>query len=305
MGILFDGLMPTNTSISLIDRVKEVATKPFVFVLGHNHGDHSGAMPYAYDAGVDVYMCDRVGPAGGDWSIQVYNKKYTSANAVIDSEKTGTYTGDKVHLIDEGYVFDLGNCKFEVVHLPGHEDASILIYDRANGLLFSSDIYAVNRYWVADQFAAKGVKQDLLLSLHQQLMDIYTKDGAQVKELYTGHNRIGMGGDYLTIWEQCLQKLVDYGPDGVSDDRRGDGAILAIDGNPYETMNWTGFAEDGKMIHAQYKGLYDGKTYYRLEVDNRGTENPLVSSNMYWDYKTNAHLSNIPFKDATLVGHDF
>ena len=76
-------------------------------VLGHNHGDHSGAMPYAYDAGVDVYMCDRVGPAGGDWSIQVYNKKYTSANAVIDSEKTGTYTGDKVHLIDEGYVFDL------------------------------------------------------------------------------------------------------------------------------------------------------------------------------------------------------
>lgn len=305
MGILFDGLMPTNTTISLVDRVKEVATKPFVFVLGHNHGDHSGAMPYAYEAGVDVYMCDRVGPAGTDWSIQVYNKKYTSANPVIDEERTGSYTGNLVHQIDEGFVFDLGNCKFEVVHLPGHENASILIYDRENGLLFSSDIYAVNRYWVADQFSARMVKQDLLLSLHQQLMDIYTRDGAQVKELYTGHNRIGMGGDYLTIWEQCLQKLVDYGPDGVSDDRRGDGAILAMDGDQYETMNWTGFAEDGKMIHAQYKGDYDGKTYYRIEVDNRGTENPLVSSNMYWDYKTNAHLSNISFKDATLVGHDF
>lgn len=305
MGILYDGLMPTNTTISLVDRVKEVATKPFVFVLGHNHGDHSGAMPYAYEAGVDVYMCDRVGPAGTDWSIQVYNRKYTSANPIVDEERTGSYTGNLVHLIDEGYEFDLGNCKFEVVHLPGHEDASILLYDRANGLLFSSDIYAVNRYWVADQFSARMVKQDLLLSLHQQLMDIYTKDGAQVKELYTGHNRIGMGGDYLTIWEQCLQKLVDYGPDGVSDDRRGDGAILAMDGDQYETMNWTGFAENGKMIHAQYKGEYDGKTYYRIEVDNRGTENPLVSSNMYWDYNTNAHLSNISFKDATLVGHDF
>ena len=305
MGILYDGLMPTNTTISLVDRVKEVATKPFVFVLGHNHGDHSGAMPYAYEAGVDVYMCDRVGPAGTDWSIQVYNRKYTSANPIVDEERTGSYTGNLVHLIDEGYEFDLGNCKFEVVHLPGHEDASILLYDRANGLLFSSDIYAVNRYWVADQFSARMVKQDLLLSLHQQLMDIYTKDGAQVKELYTGHNRIGMGGDYLTIWEQCLQKLVDYGPDGVSDDRRGDGAILAMDGDQYETMNWTGFAENGKMIHAQYKGEYDGKTYYRIEVDNRGTENPLVSSNMYWDYNTNAHLSNISFKDATLVGHNF
>ena len=88
MGILYDGLMPTNTNISLIDRVKEVATKPFVFVLGHNHGDHSGAMPYAYEQGMDIYMCDRVGPAGGDWSIQEYNKKYTSANAVVDTERT-------------------------------------------------------------------------------------------------------------------------------------------------------------------------------------------------------------------------
>ena len=41
------------------------------------------------------------------------------------------------------------------------------------------------------------------MSLHQQLMDIYTKDGGQVKELYTGHNRIGCGGDYLTtVWKK-------------------------------------------------------------------------------------------------------
>ena len=304
MGILYDGLMPTNTNISLIDRVKEVATKPFVFVLGHNHGDHSGAMPYAYEQGMDIYMCDRVGPAGGDWSIQEYNKKYTSANAVVDTERTGSYTGDKVHLIDEGYVFDLGNCKFEVVHLPGHEDASILIYDRANGLLFSSDIYAVNRYWVADNTGATGVKQDLLLSLHQQLMDIYTKDGAQVKELYTGHNRIGMGGDYLTMWEQCLQKFVDFGGAALTDNRRGDGTLMAQDGNEYETLNWTGLTQSGKHIHAQYKGVYDGKTYYRLEIDRTG-ENAQPEDGLYFDYKTNAHLSNIYFKDATLVGHDF
>lgn len=305
MGILYDGLMPTNTSISLVDRVKEIATKPFVFVLGHNHPDHNGAMPYAFEQGCDVYMCDRVGSAGSKWTIQVYNRNYTTANKLIDEERSGTYTGSLVHEIDEGFEFDLGNCKFEVVHLPGHEDASILIYDRENGLLFSSDIYAVNRYWVADQFGATGVKQDLLLSLHQQLMDIYTKDGAQVKELYTGHNRIGVGGDYLTIWEQCLQKLVNYGPDAVSDDRRGNGAIVVTDGDQYETLNWTSFSEKGKQIHAEYKGLYDGKTFYRIETDNRGTENAKVESNLYFDYKTNAHLSNISFKDATLVGHDF
>lgn len=305
MGILYDGLMPTNTSTSFIDRVKEVATKPFIFVLGHNHPDHKGALAYAADAGLDVYLCDRVGPQNTEWKIQVYNKKYTSGNPVIDSEKSGVYAGDNVHIIDEGYVFDLGNCKLEAYRLPGHCDDMLMLYDRAHGLLFSSDIYGVNRYWVADQFSATGVKQDLLLSLQQQLMDEYAKDGGVVRELYTGHNRIGVGGDYLTVWEQCLQKLVNYGPDGVSDDRRGNGAILAMDGDMYETLNWTGFAESGKMVRTQYTGTHDGKTFYRIEVDNRGTENALVSSNLYFDYKTNAHLSNVTFHDATLVGHDF
>ncbi len=180
-----------------------------------------------------------------------------------------------------------------------------MLYGRDTGLLFSSDIYAVNRYWVADQFGAKGVKQDLLLSLHQQLMGIYCKDGGKVKELYTGHNRIGMGGDYLTVWEQCLQKLVDYGPNAVSHDRRGQGAVVVTDGNQYETMDWTAFSEEGTQVLAEYKGTYDGQTYYRIETDTRGVENKPVENNLLFDYKTNAYLSNISFKDAELVGHDF
>ncbi len=304
MGILFDGLMPTNTTITLLDRVKEIATKPFVFVMGHNHGDHNGTMPDCYVAGMDIYFCDRVGPVDGSWTLQVYNKKYTSGNPVIDSEKTGTYSGSNVHVVDEGYVFDLGNCKFEVVRLPGHEDASILLYSRETGLLFSSDIYAVNRYWVADNTGATGVKQDLMMSLHQQLMDIYTKDGGQVKELYTGHNRIGCGGDYLTMWEQCLQKFVNYGGAVLTDNRRGDGTLMSQDGNEYETLNWTGLTQSGQQIRAEYKGKYDGETYYRLETDRTG-KNALPEDGLYFDYKTNAHLSNITFKNATLVGHDF
>lgn len=304
MGILYDGLMPTNTTTTLIDQVNKIATKPYVFVLGHNHGDHKGAMAAAYNNGLDVYFCDRVGPIDGEWSIETYAKDYTSGNPTVVDTVSGTYTGDKVHLVSEGDVLDLGNCKFEVYQLPGHEDASILIYDREHGLLFSSDIYGVNRYWVADQFGAKGVRQDLLLSLHQQLMAAYTKDGRQVRELYTGHNRIGVGSDYLMVWEQCLQNLVNYGPDSVSDDRRGDGAILAKDGNSFNTLNWTGFSISGKQVVAEYKGKYDGNVFTRIELDNTG-ESDRVESNLYFDYKTNAQLSNVTFSDAELVGHDF
>ena len=52
------------------------------------------------------------------------------------------------------------------------------------------------------------------------------------------------------------------------------------------------------------RAFYDGKTYYRLEIDRTG-ENAQPEDGLYFDYKTNAHLSNIYFKDATLVGHDF
>ncbi|MGE4276998.1 MAG: cadherin-like beta sandwich domain-containing protein [Lawsonibacter sp.] len=303
MGVLYDGLMPTNTTISLVDRVKEIATKPFVFVLGHNHPDHKGAMPDAYVAGLDIYMCDRVGPMDTGWTIETYGKDYTSSNKNIISTQSGTYTGAQIHVVSEGDTLSLGNCEFEFLQLPGHEDGMLMMYSRELGLLFSSDIYGVNRYWVADQFSAKGVRQDLLLSLHQQLMDIYA-GGVSIKELYTGHNRCGVGADYMMVWEQCLQNLVNYGPDSVSDDRRGDGALLAKDGNSFETLNWTAFAISGKQVIAEYTGQYDGKPFKRFELDNTGA-NDLVESNLYFDYQKNAQLSNVTFQGATLVGHDF
>jgi hypothetical protein len=144
------------------------------------------------------------------------------------------------------------------------------------------------------------VKQDLVLSLQQQLMDAYTKDGGLVKEVYTGHNRIGVGPDYMMVWEQALQDMVDLGPYAYSDDLRGDGALVSRNGNQYETTNWQAMSERGKMYIAEYESQYDGRNFKRIELDHSS-----VAQNLYFDYKTNAHLSDICFADATLVGHDF
>ena len=70
-------------------------------------------------------------------------------------------------------------------------------------------------------------------------------------------------------------------------------------------MNLTAFAEKGKMLIAEYRGTYDGKTFKRIEVDNRGTENPLLDVNFTRPLAEMATLSNIRFRDAELVGHDF
>lgn len=302
-GIIFDGLMPTNTTTSLYDKVKELATTDFCFVLGHEHGDHNGAMPYVYEKGHKVYLCKRVGSKGKAWTITTFGRDYTSANKNVIDTRKGTY-GKNVIEIDEGYVFDLGNCKFKVYRLPGHENASMILHDAEHGLIFASDIYGVNRYWTADQFSARGMKQDLLMSLHQQLMVEYRKNNGKIKEVYTGHNRIGVGPEYLQVWENCLQKLVDYGADAMEDDLRGDGAILAQDGDNLGTLNWTGFSQNGKMKYVEYEGKYDKRPYYRIEMDNTG-ESPLVDSNLYFERTKNASLSNLIITNAELVGHDF
>ena len=317
-GILYDGLMPTNTSTTLVDYVDAHCASPvdrnfkgYSFVLGHEHGDHNGAMPPAYNKGHKVYVCDRVGSfTGKSWTYRYRAEDFVdNAEATPDKEDfSGKYEDESrfIH-IDEGFVFDLGNCKLETYRLPGHEDAMLILYDRVHGLLFSSDIYGVNRYWVADQFSAKGVRQDLVLSLHQQLMEEYTKGGYVVKELYTGHNRIGVGMDYLYVWEQALQDMIDWGDPAYKDDRRGNGAILARNGFSLETMNWQGFTENGKMYVAEYDGQYTGEKFRRIELDHINADGKTadVSANLYFDRNSVTALSNVSFRDAKLVGHDF
>ena len=46
-------------------------------------------------------------------------------------------------------------------------------------------------------------------------------------------------------------------------------------------------------------------SFKRIEVDNRGTENALVDSNLLYPHNEMATLSNIRFRDAELVGHEF
>ena len=90
----------------------------------------------------------------------------------------------------------------------------------------------------------------------------------------------------------------------MSQDLRGDGSILAQDGDSLGTLNWTGFAESGKRKYVEYEGKFDKRPFTRIEMDNTG-ESPLVDSNLYFERSTNSSLSNIEITDGELVGHDF
>ncbi len=272
-GVLWDGLMPTNTEAygyaNLMEKVNTIATKPWIFVCGHEHVDHYGCMGDCYRGGIDVY-------ASSICAASVYSKLEIPL--------------EDIKILKEGDSLSLGDVQLEVYHLPGHANGNLILYNRANGLIFSSDIYSVNRYWLADGTGVSGVKADLLLSLQQQLMDKYRAGGSVIKEVYTGHNRLGTSGDYLIAWEQCLQQMVDFGTLYLSNAiRGGDGKVQTMWGDRYRTLNWTSF---------QYSGTLNAETY-------KAEQDAITKNLQYPDIAANAHLSNICFKDATLVGHDF
>ena len=208
-GIVFDALQTSVDRHNLKDYIDKLATKPYILVIGHEHGDHDAQMPAFIDAGIETYLCNRgwssVGRPGGFGAV------------VTDPEKQKL-----VKNVDEGDSFDLGGgCVFEVYAMPGHANGNIVLNDKQSGMVFGSDIYSCTRAGSADNVGVSGLKADRLLSFTQQAYSNYTKGGAVVKMLFTGHDEQMLSNNNLLLFEQALQQVIDNGEDGCSYSLRG------------------------------------------------------------------------------------
>ncbi|WP_366555098.1 MBL fold metallo-hydrolase [Aquibaculum sediminis] len=129
--------------VSLRRQVALLAERPLLAVATHTHFDHIGshhefaeravhpaeaallARPERKATLADPYatkeMFDALPPGG--WDEAAY--RITPAPAT--------------RLLEEGSVIDLGDRRFEVLHLPGHSPGSIALWEAASGILFSGD----------------------------------------------------------------------------------------------------------------------------------------------------------------------
>lgn len=108
--LLIDTGNPGNISP---EEIKAFTSLPLLVVNTHAHPDHSG-------------------------SNSAFGKVYIHE---ADLESCKRYSGDNVELIPikEGYVFDLGGKKLEVIAVPGHTPGSICLLDAQDKLLFGGD----------------------------------------------------------------------------------------------------------------------------------------------------------------------
>lgn len=279
-GILYDALQTGVDVANLKEYVDEnLATKPYVLILGHEHGDHTAQAPNFLKAGVEVYL----------------NKRGWSATAGSGGPFTPVFpTAEdqaKVKDIEEGMQFDLGGgIVFDVYAIPGHADGNVALHDKKSGLLFASDFYGCTRAGSADNVGVSGMKADLLLSFVQQVYSKYTKDGGKVTMLFTGHDEYPLGDYNLRLFEAALQQVIDNGEAGCTPTLRTNDAP-----NSRTTMIGDMWKDGTNWIALKLAGIMGDDTEYL-------TNNEVANYNGEDGYLKYSVLSNIVIEGGELVG---
>lgn len=301
-GVVVDALF-TNASTDW--NMKEfidghMATKPYVLVIGHAHPDHDAQVANFVNAGITTYCNDR------GWN------NLRSLLTVSGEPEATTYARQAlVKSIDEGDSFNLGGCTLDVYALPGHEDSLVVLADKANGLLFATDIYGCTRAGSADNVNVAGIRADLLLSLAQQNRANYENTGVPVKEIFTGHDELPLDHNLLVNFEKALQQVIDKGDAATSYTLRGNNNAMYA----RTTMVGDMWKDGTNWISLMLGGIKGDQTAYLSSASepymNTTPADTAINSTLNYNfvngvqqYKTYSVLSNVAVTGGQLNGVD-
>ena len=141
------GLAPLRTQLA------DLFERPVVAVATHRHFDHAGGLHGFEEVLVHRDDAEAVATAEGFASLRIedyppeelagYERPDSLLTAVpYEGFDPAAYRVEPVRptrVVDEGDVVDLGDRRFEVLHLPGHTPGEIGLWEGSTGTLFSGD----------------------------------------------------------------------------------------------------------------------------------------------------------------------
>lgn len=143
---------------NLVDAMTDLLDKPVTAVATHGHGDHVGGH-HEFD---DVVAHPAEAPDLERPGLRSLDIVEAFGRAMVDGLRRSGYDLDSPYFVTslppgvtlesfaqrpatvsrrvvEGDAIDLGDRRFEVLHLPGHSPGSIGLWEPATGTLFSGD----------------------------------------------------------------------------------------------------------------------------------------------------------------------
>jgi glyoxylase-like metal-dependent hydrolase (beta-lactamase superfamily II) len=149
IGSLKSVLFDTGMGISDIANVVDNLTDTDVMVVNsHTHFDHVG----------DNWRFPEIFVYADNQAVEILKRGQTHDMLRFDAEPDKFFKQpppgfeiekyrirpvdeEKIRLLHNGDIIDLGNRKLEVLHTPGHTNDSIMLLDRENRALFTGDTY--------------------------------------------------------------------------------------------------------------------------------------------------------------------
>lgn len=118
------------------------------------------------------------------------------------------------HLIDAGFVFDLGNLQLEVIALPGHSSGSIALLERNNGWMFTGD--SIMEYNVFYMPAGNPPRlPEPMMVYYDSLLRVKTRM-PEISFLYPGHGPFNIGSQVILDTIANLEEI--HSRRGVDED---------------------------------------------------------------------------------------
>ena len=155
-------------------------------IMTHSHLDHIGCLTDFLkeipDAELWMHSSEAQRLEEGDERVLYGMDMFQSICQAQYGIKPGTYSFQTDRKLEGGEILEIGDLAWEVIHIPGHSEGSVGLYNRPGKILIPGDVvyadYAIGRF---DLVGSNGPQlKDSLMLLGQLEVDV----------LLPGHNRI-------------------------------------------------------------------------------------------------------------------
>ncbi|WP_066498533.1 MBL fold metallo-hydrolase [Abyssisolibacter fermentans] len=142
IGTEYNLLIDSGTGIRKLKKLlKNIDNKEIRVVTTHVHWDHIGNHNEFEKIYVHENEYDWI-KKGIPLTLEIIKKNLFRDVDLkyISSDEYKLFKTDKAYKIKEGYIFDLGNRKIEVIHTPGHSPGHIALFEKEKGDIYVGDI---------------------------------------------------------------------------------------------------------------------------------------------------------------------